>query len=100
MEEFLKANRARGELCWAAGRLKHALTRGDNLPALSSGLSFGWKVSRMASQSIRRGVYSNQKEYVMGHLDVPEILIALGIVSWLGLAMYNWRHHHHHHSHR
>ena len=36
----------------------------------------------------------------MGHLDVPEILIALGIVGWLGLAMYNWRHHHHEHSHR
>jgi hypothetical protein len=32
----------------------------------------------------------------MGHLDVPEILIALGIVGWLGLAMYNWHHHHHH----
>jgi hypothetical protein len=31
----------------------------------------------------------------MGHLDVPEILIALGVISWLGLAMYNWRHHHH-----
>jgi hypothetical protein len=32
----------------------------------------------------------------MGHLDVPEILIALGVISWFGLAMYNWRHHHHH----
>jgi hypothetical protein len=33
----------------------------------------------------------------MGHFDVPEILIALGIVGWLGLAMYNWRHHRHSH---
>jgi hypothetical protein len=34
----------------------------------------------------------------MGHLDVPDILIALGVIGWLGLAMYNWRLHHRHHS--
>lgn len=32
----------------------------------------------------------------MGHLDVPEVLIMLGVAAWLGLAMYNWRHHHDH----
>jgi hypothetical protein len=31
----------------------------------------------------------------MVHLDVPELLIALGIIGWFGLAMYNWKHHHH-----
>jgi hypothetical protein len=35
----------------------------------------------------------------MGHLDVPEVLIILGVAAWLGLAMYNYVHHHHH-SHR
>jgi hypothetical protein len=36
----------------------------------------------------------------MGHLDVPEVLIMLGVAAWLGLAMYNWTlHHHHHHNH-
>jgi hypothetical protein len=34
----------------------------------------------------------------MGHLDVPEVLIALGVAAWLGLAMYNWMHHHDHRS--
>jgi hypothetical protein len=33
----------------------------------------------------------------MAHLDVPELLIIMGVASWLALAMYNWRHHHHHH---
>jgi hypothetical protein len=32
----------------------------------------------------------------MGHLDVPEVLIILGVAAWLGLAMYNYVHHHHH----
>jgi hypothetical protein len=35
----------------------------------------------------------------MVHLDVPEVLIILGVAGWIGLAMYNWklyRHHHHH----
>ena len=31
----------------------------------------------------------------MGHLDVPEVLIAMGVIAWLGLAMYNWKHHEH-----
>jgi len=35
----------------------------------------------------------------MGHLDVPELLIILGVAAWLGLAMYNLRHHHHHSHH-
>ena len=34
----------------------------------------------------------------MGHLDVPEVLIILGVAAWLGLAMYNFVHHHHHSS--
>jgi hypothetical protein len=33
----------------------------------------------------------------MGHLDVPEVLIALGVAAWLALAVHNWMHHHHHH---
>ena len=33
----------------------------------------------------------------MGHLDVPEVLIVIGVAAWLGLAMYNWVHHHHPH---
>jgi hypothetical protein len=28
----------------------------------------------------------------MAHLDVPEVLIVMGVACWLGLAMYNWRH--------
>lgn len=38
----------------------------------------------------------------MGHLDVPEVLILLGVASWVGLALYNWRRHHrdHHLPHR
>lgn len=33
----------------------------------------------------------------MGHLDVPEVLIILGVAAWLGLAMYNLLHHNNHH---
>jgi hypothetical protein len=37
----------------------------------------------------------------MGHLDVPEILIALGIGAFVWLALYNWvlAHHHGRHVH-
>jgi hypothetical protein len=30
----------------------------------------------------------------MGPLDVPEVLIILGLLGGLGLAAYNWTHHH------
>jgi hypothetical protein len=36
----------------------------------------------------------------MGPLDVPEVLIVVGVVAWLGLAIHNWMHFHtgtHHH---
>jgi len=32
----------------------------------------------------------------MRPLDVPEMLIALGIVATIVWAIYNWRHRHHH----
>jgi hypothetical protein len=35
----------------------------------------------------------------MGHLDVPEVLIALGIAAFIWLALYNWAIGHHHHGH-
>jgi hypothetical protein len=37
----------------------------------------------------------------MGHLDVPEVLIVLGVAAFVGLALYNWRwsHHHRHEKH-
>ena len=28
----------------------------------------------------------------MGHLDVPEVLILLGILGGIAWAIYNWRH--------
>ena len=31
----------------------------------------------------------------MVHLDLPELLIALGVAGWVGLALYNWKHHRH-----
>jgi hypothetical protein len=35
----------------------------------------------------------------MGHLDVPEVLIALGVAAFVWLAFHNWAlgHHHGHH---
>ena len=38
----------------------------------------------------------------MGHLDVPEVMIALGIGAFIWLALHNWAlaHHHGHHVHR
>ena len=32
----------------------------------------------------------------MGHLDVPEVLIVIGVAGWLALAVYNWFYFHHH----
>jgi hypothetical protein len=32
----------------------------------------------------------------MGSFDVPELLIALGLISLLGLGVHNWMHHHPH----
>ncbi len=32
----------------------------------------------------------------MGPLDIPEILIALGLVATLAWAVYNWTHRAHH----
>lgn len=32
----------------------------------------------------------------MGHLDVPEVLIMLGIGAFIWLAFHNWVHAHHH----
>ena len=36
----------------------------------------------------------------MGHLDVPEVLIALGVGAFIWLALHNWAlaHHHGHHA--
>ncbi len=30
----------------------------------------------------------------MGGLDVPEVMIALGLAALMALAVYNWRHRH------
>jgi hypothetical protein len=30
----------------------------------------------------------------MGSLDIPEVLIILGLLGSLGLAVYNWTHQH------
>ena len=30
----------------------------------------------------------------MGGLDVPEVMIALGLVALMAWAVYNWRHRH------
>jgi hypothetical protein len=30
----------------------------------------------------------------MGHLDVPEILIVIGLIGCAAWAVYNWRHPH------
>jgi hypothetical protein len=35
----------------------------------------------------------------MGHLDVPEILIVLGVAAFIWLAIHNWLLHHHHGGH-
>jgi hypothetical protein len=35
----------------------------------------------------------------MGHLDVPEVLIALGILAFIWLALHNWAIGHRHHGH-
>jgi len=32
----------------------------------------------------------------MGSLDVPEVLIILGLVGLCGLGVYNWMYHHAH----
>jgi hypothetical protein len=35
----------------------------------------------------------------MGHLDVPEVLIVLGIAAFVWLALHNWAIGHHHGDH-
>jgi hypothetical protein len=32
----------------------------------------------------------------MGSFDVPELLIALGVIALFGLGVHNWMHHHPH----
>ena len=34
----------------------------------------------------------------MGHLDVPEILIAVGVLAFIWLAFHNWAMQHGHHA--
>lgn len=36
----------------------------------------------------------------MGHLDVPEVLIGVGVAAFIWLAFHNWAISHHHHGHQ